>query len=554
MRVERAPTAIRYRSVREKPNHAGQRPSESVSRRYRWLVGEPNEALAKTFRAATTEVTPTSSVEALASKRLAVAAVVVAAMFALMAILYQTAWYHGEDWMAPTLGWVGAASSVGLAVFAKRIPARAAVGVSIAYEASVCFAVFLFELAHLDGVAVTPQMSWSCLLIVSLPALVPMSSRAVLVGSVIAASTSLPALWIVTHSGDLELANSAVALSYLLPPYIAAAIAYLMARVISTLRADLRNARAVGPYDLLDRIGGGGMGEIWRARHRLLARPAAIKLTRSDGPVDSATRARFAFESRATAQLQSVNSIDIYDFGVTEDGTFYLVMELLEGVDLEKLVTEYGPQPPGRVVHLLGQVCDALDEAHRAGLLHRDIKPANIFLTVRANTLDVVKLLDFGLVRTIGCDREHPTTPQGLMGTPAYLPPEVARTECYGECHVDARADLYAVAAVGYFLLTGQLVFEVDSAMAMAVAHATEAPEPPSRRSKQVPAELDSLIVRCLSKSPDDRPSSAAALARELRAIELESWTHDDALTWWRTHRADLVADSVARSDAKAQS
>ncbi len=267
----------------------------------------------------------------------------------------------------------------------------------------------------------------------------------------------------------------------------------------------------------------------------MLARPAAVKLIRPDKPISVEVADRFAFEAQAAARLRSIHSVEVYDFGVTRDGAFFLVMELLEGMDLETVVRKFGPPPPARAVHVLLQVCEVLSEAHEAGLLHRDIKPANIFLTTRSSSLDLAKLLDFGLVRTIGCDREQPATPRKLAGTPAYLPPEVVTADCYGECHVDGRADLYAVAAVAYYILSGELLFDRDTAEDMAVAHVVEEVIPLGQQVT-VPSDLEDAVMKALAKDPDSRQPSVAAFAEELREVSVPSWSAADARRWWQRY------------------
>ncbi|HBP17100.1 MAG TPA: hypothetical protein DEA08_04795 [Planctomycetes bacterium] len=290
-------------------------------------------------------------------------------------------------------------------------------------------------------------------------------------------------------------------------------------------------------------LGSGGMGEVWRATHRMLARPAAIKLIRPEALSGRASatqrqtlKARFEREARATAQLSSPHTISIYDFGATEDGVLYYVMELLDGTDLETLVAEHGPLPAGRVVHLLKQACESLAEAHRAGLVHRDVKPANLFLARKGRRVDWVKVLDFGLVKEREATSAALTADGELAGTPAYLAPEVAT----GDAPVDGRADLYALGCVAYALLTGAPVFEGVTAMQVAAAHVVEAPAPPSTRTRAlIPRDLEALILACLAKAPADRPASAADLRDALRATGLSSgWTAKHARAWWDTHLA----------------
>jgi len=282
------------------------------------------------------------------------------------------------------------------------------------------------------------------------------------------------------------------------------------------------------------------MGEVYKASHRMLARPAAIKLIRpemlagNDPAVAARAIARFRREAEAAAHLRSPHTVDLYDFGVTEDQTLYLVMELLEGMDLESLVRQHGPMPAPRVVHVLRQVCDSLDEAHARGLVHRDIKPANIHLGRVGRREDFVKVLDFGLVKTasIGA-RPSPATIEGvIMGTPAYMAPEMALGE-----DVDARADLYALGCVAYYLLTGEQVFSGDTVLKVMTRHLQAVPVPPSERTElPIPAALERLVLACLAKKREDRPPNARDLARSLDAIDKVTWSEEEAARWWSRH------------------
>lgn len=327
-------------------------------------------------------------------------------------------------------------------------------------------------------------------------------------------------------------------------PYVfVVAMSYIAARIIYRLGTDIRRARELGSYHLLDLIGRGGMGEVWRAKHNMLARPAAIKLIRRDlitaeyGAVQRALD-RFEREAQVTASLESPYTVDLYDYGISEDGDFYYVMELLEGVDLESLVNRSGPLAAERVIHILRQVCRSLSEAHRKNLVHRDIKPSNIFLSRRAFEYDFVKVLDFGLVKpgsTVEPGIEGKMTETGVVaGTPDFIAPELA----VGDRETDGRTDIYSLGCVAYWLLTGQRVFEKDSPIATIVAHINTSPEPPSTRTElPIPPALDSLVLACLSKDPADRPASADQLESAVDEISIETpWTQDRAAEWWRLH------------------
>jgi tRNA A-37 threonylcarbamoyl transferase component Bud32 len=323
---------------------------------------------------------------------------------------------------------------------------------------------------------------------------------------------------------------------------VVAVFATVMVRVIYGLGREIADARRIGSYVLVEKLGHGGMGEVWRATHSSLARPAAVKLMRphhfgSGVQLDlgQLTR-RFHREAQATAMLRSPHTVAVYDFGQTEDGALYYAMELLEGLDLETLVIRHGPQPAERVIHVLRQAAASLAEAHVHGLVHRDVKPANIYASVAGLELDFVKVLDFGLVRRISGDPGL-TAEQGVWGTPAYLAPETAASN-----QVDARSDIYALGAVGYWLLTGKTVFDAATANAMIAAQIRDVPVRPSLRTElSVPAELEAVVMACLAKDPDARPQTADQLARMLAAVPGQPWTQRRAEAWWRANQPDVL-------------
>ena len=324
-------------------------------------------------------------------------------------------------------------------------------------------------------------------------------------------------------------------------------LATIISRVTYGLRQQVAEANELGQYVLEERIGSGGMGEVWRARHRLLIRPAAIKLIRPQmsGDPELLLR-RFEREARATAALKSPHTVQLYDFGATEDGRLYYVMELLDGLDLETLVRQYGPLPAERVVHILRQVCSSLQDAHVNGLVHRDIKPANVVVSRAGTTFDFAKVLDFGLVkldtaRNSEDDAVNLSTEGSAGGTPAFMAPEVV----LGVADTDHRVDLYALGCVGYWLLTGKLIFEGGSVVEVMFHHAHTPPPRPSTRSElPIPAPLEDLVMECLEKDPARRPTSAEAVSTRLDAVSLESaWTVERAERWWAMHRP-LPADA----------
>jgi hypothetical protein len=293
-------------------------------------------------------------------------------------------------------------------------------------------------------------------------------------------------------------------------------------------------ARHLGQYALEEKLGAGGMGTVYKARHAMLRRPTAVKLLDVE-KMSSAGVARFEREVQLTSALTHPNTVAVFDYGRTPDGIFYYAMEYLDGLNLDDLVKRFGPLPEARLVFLLRQVCGALAEAHAAGLVHRDVKPANIFLTQRGGLHDFVKVLDFGLAKAIDdADKAHLTSPNAVLGTPLYLAPEVVNSPAA----VDARADVYAVAAVAYYLLTGTPVFSGATVMEVCMQHVRATPEPPSiRRRRPITPPLEALLLRCLSKAPADRPANAAELLLELEACQVEgTWTELDAAAWWSSH------------------
>jgi DNA-binding NtrC family response regulator len=297
---------------------------------------------------------------------------------------------------------------------------------------------------------------------------------------------------------------------------------------------------AVGSYRLIEPLGSGGMGEVWRARHRLLARPAAIKLIRHDSQVGVAREElvrRFQREAQVTAALRSPHTVQLYDFGVDDSGSFYYVMELLEGVDLHNMVKRFGPQPAERVVMFLRQACRSLAEAHQHGLVHRDIKPANLFVTRLGYEYDYLKVLDFGIVKdqVAGYEATMLSTQGLLPGTPAFMAPELVFTER----QIDGRADLYSLACSAYWALTGQLVFQASSPAMMIVQHAQTEPVPPSEVSElPIPKQLEAIIMTCLQKEPAKRLSSALELDERLAEIpDKNPWTNARAQAWWEQLR-----------------
>lgn len=296
--------------------------------------------------------------------------------------------------------------------------------------------------------------------------------------------------------------------------------------VIYGLRLQVQQAMQLGQYRLEEKIGEGAMGVVYRASHAMLRRPCAIKVL--SGTTTNAAN-RFEREVQLTATLTHPNTVVVFDYGRTPDGSFYYAMEYINGKTLEDLVYELGPQSPARVVHILLQMCGALEEAHAHGLVHRDIKPSNVMLTERGRVLDTVKVLDFGLVRETEQLDKGVSSVDAILGTPHFMAPEAILEPTT----VDARTDLYAVGATAYFMLTGAHVFSGASLVEICTQHIHEVPVPPSERQAGVPAALDAVILECLAKKPADRPADAAALAALLRAAKVDEWTRDDAHASW---------------------
>ncbi len=302
---------------------------------------------------------------------------------------------------------------------------------------------------------------------------------------------------------------------------------------IRSLRKEVFEAKQLGQYRLGEKLGAGGMGEVYLAEHLMLKRPCAIKLIRPEKAGNAENLARFEREVRATAKLSHWNSVDIFDYGRSDDGTFFYVMEYLPGLTTQQLVDVSGPLPSARVVYLMIQTCDALAEAHRKGLIHRDIKPANIFAARRGGLFDIAKLLDFGMVLSVSANTDSDITQAGsVQGSPLYLSPEQAVAD-----KTDVRSDIYSLGASMYFLLTGQPPFNHRNSMKVLLAHAKDVPIPPSEIVPDVDPELEKIVMRCLEKSPTDRFQSALELKTALRECKCNPpWDEIKALAWWESN------------------
>jgi serine/threonine-protein kinase len=330
---------------------------------------------------------------------------------------------------------------------------------------------------------------------------------------------------------------------------IAAVASVLGTHVINTLRREVFEAKQIGQYRLIKPLGAGGMGEVFLAEHRMLKRPCAIKLIHPAQAGDPQVLARFEREVRMTARLSHWNTVEIYDYGRTDDGTFFYVMEYLPGLSLEDLLEQHGPLPAERVVHLLRQICQTLREAHGIGLIHRDIKPGNVFAAQRGGLYDVAKLLDFGLVKPVTETPAARLTQEGVIsGTPLFMSPEQAR----GLADLDARSDIYSLGAVAYALLTGRPPFQGANPMEVIIAHVRDEVVRPSQHQADVPADLEQVILRCLAKCPQDRFQDVDSLEQALaECAAADQWTQSQATRWWHENSQTLGPREMSGSGAE---
>ena len=444
------------------------------------------------------------------------------------------------------LGALGVASSVVMVYIARKYSHKQQLLIDLGsgYLVLQCFLISV--LTHWIPVPMVPRVSWVCIAILIYPAIVPSTPRKTLLVSLLAASTE-PLAMALSMLRGIEFQGGWLYVAWMtVPNYICAFLVVVPVKMIHRLGHQVRRARALGSYRLEEPLGKGGMGEVFRATHQMLARPAAVKLIRPEILGSSSPGAarviiqRFRREAEAAASLRSPHTISLYDFGVANDGTFFFVMELLDGLDLETLVDRFGPVPPERSVYLLRQVCDSLQEAHSRGLVHRDIKPSNIFTCRLGLEVDFVKVLDFGLVKAVdegGREATLLTAPDSTTGTPAYIAPEMVR----GDRVADHRVDLYTLGCVAYWLLTGRLVFQAPNAIQLMYQHANTPPVPPSQLSEfEIPPALDAVILACLAKFPEERPQSAAELSsRLMQAMPAPAWTEELAHRWWNRHHPE---------------
>jgi serine/threonine-protein kinase len=383
------------------------------------------------------------------------------------------------------------------------------------------------------GVTPPPSPFW-LLLIFTYAMFIPNTWRraAWVIGAMALAPVLLIAGVMVVYPQVAEVMTVVGILQHVLVLLVGAVAAVFGTHLINALRREAYEAKQIGQYRLIQRLGAGGMGEVYLAEHRMLKRPCAIKLIHPQQAGDPQVLARFELEVRMTARLSHWNTVEVFDFGRTDDGTFYYVMEYLPGLSLEDLLQRHGPLPAERVVHLLRQVCQGLREAHAIGLIHRDIKPGNVFAAQRGGLYDVAKLLDFGLVKPLAEKASARLTQDGgISGTPLYMSPEQAR----GLRSVDARSDIYSLGAVAYALLTGRPPFDGPGPMDVIVAHIHDDVVRPSQLQADIPADLEDVILRCLAKSPADRFQDVETLEQALaRCAAANQWTQAHAAHWWR--------------------
>ncbi len=491
-----------------------------------------------------------------ASLRLGIASLLAAVLWTVASVLWHLRLGDSNEsyFKWSKLDWPdGIAAAVvvlSLALFAytrrtDRDP-RFILNLGLGYMVLTAFAIGMIthgNVMHMgENVKFSPTISWIGVVLLIFAAFTPMSPRKTVVAGLIAASMNPLGMLLARARGAWQFGPWISAFLMHYPDYLLIGVAVVIARVVMRLGQQVSKAREMGSYQLGDLLKRGGMGEIYKATHRMLARPAAIKLIRpemlgAEGSEEAQLAVkRFHREAEAAANLRSPHTVELFDFGVTEDQTLYFVMELLEGLDLESLVRTYGPMPPARVIHILRQACESLEEAHAQGLVHRDIKPANIHVGRVGIQHDFVKVLDFGLVKSVTASSEVSlaTAVGRTPGTPAYMAPEMALGET-----VDGRSDIYALGCVAYYLLTAKLVFDAENTFQMVAKHLHRVPEPPSVRAGiDVPPQFEELVLACLAKKPADRPASAGELGQSLTSINIPLWGEAEAREWWTLNQA----------------
>ena len=442
------------------------------------------------------------------------------------------------------------ALAVAAMIRSPRLSLPAAMGLGVVFEIASSYAIAASEFgdpAGLENHRGYLGLSWVAVWVVLFTVVVPTAPRRALVAG-LASVSAVPVVigFVIASNATLRTEPAQFFFGLVFPYLLVLGMAYVGARVVYRLGTEVKRARELGSYYLEEKLGQGGMGEVWRARHRMLARPAAIKLIRPSldgrgGVSDEAVR-RFEREAQVIARLRSPHTVELFDFGIAADGVFYYVMELLDGLDADSLLRRHGPLPAERAIFLLRQVCHSLSEAESCGLVHRDIKPANIFVCRYGEEYDFVKVLDFGIVgavRTAADGSPMQTAENQVQGTPAFMAPEQAMGT-----DIDARADIYATGCLAYWLLTGDFVFSAETSMGHIMQHARAVPSPPSTRTQRpIPAALDELVLSCLAKEPADRPQSARELSRRLGQLGgAEAWSQERAREWWLNHQAPTMS------------
>lgn len=453
-----------------------------------------------------------------------------------------------------TVAAIGIASGILLFYLSRRWEDRAAlvIRLGLAFEVYASFLISIAETAFPFPGGVTTGHSAIAFWISTFALITPAPYKSALTAALCSAAMAPLGLALNVYLREYPAPSVSLWITYSLAPFLMAVFCTWIARWIYQLGVQLQAARDLGAYELIEQLGKGGMGEVWRARHRFLFRDAAIKLIVSRDPQQAVlNQKRFEREARAIAQLECPHTVTLYDFGATPSGQLYFAMELIRGLNLDELVKRFGPLPAARTRHILLQVLDSLAEAHMAGLTHRDIKPSNILLAHVGLRFDFVKVVDFGLVKAADAGMTQLTLQNNTLGTPAFMAPEVAQGH---EHAIDGRTDLYSLGCVAYWLLVGQPVFPDKTPMAVILKHLNETPVPPSQRTENpISPALDRVVLRCLEKDPAKRPASAAALREDLEDLELPKWTPIDAATWWHIHLPDATtAPSAATVDAKS--
>jgi eukaryotic-like serine/threonine-protein kinase len=485
--------------------------------------------------------------------RLRVLALLYAFVF-FMAGIFPALYFPGDRarFLGSVVQWapavLGILVAVSVAAVIRRVPVRTAMNLGLAFEIVSSYAIAAAEFGDPQGLEMHRGMmglSWVAVWVVLFTVVVPTSPRRALVAALASVTSVAVIVGLLIASGatSFRIPPAPFFFGLVFPYLLVVGMAYVGARVVYQLGSEVKRARELGSYRLEEKLGEGGMGEVWRARHRLLARPAAIKLIRpslagqANGAAPAEAIRRFEREAQVIARLRSPHTVNLFDFGIAADGAFYYVMELLDGLDADALLRRFGPIPPERAIHLLRQVCHSLSEAQSCGLVHRDIKPANVFLCRYGEEYDFVKVLDFGIVGTVRdpADRSPDHTQENTVhGTPAFMAPEQAMGPEF-----DGRADIYATGCLAYWLLTGKFVFTAETSLGLILQHARTPPPPPSTRTeRRIPRALDDLVLACLAKDPADRPQSARELSLRLAEMEgADAWSQERAREWWATYQ-----------------